>query len=70
VDLGAGLKTDKSLVIIAISALRASALAIFSVNWFKLGVLRDTKFTFASLITSNVLNREDLERFKIPCSAE
>jgi hypothetical protein len=41
VDLGAGLKADKSLAIIAISALSASALAIFSANWFKLWLVRD-----------------------------
>jgi hypothetical protein len=40
---GSGLKTDKSLVIRAISALRASARAIFSVKWFKLEVVRDAK---------------------------
>jgi hypothetical protein len=39
----AGPITGKSLVIIAISALRASALAIFSVKWFKLKVVRDAK---------------------------
>jgi hypothetical protein len=37
------LVVGKSLVIIEISALRASALAIFSAKWFKLEVLRDAK---------------------------
>lgn len=43
VSPGAGLVAGKSLVIIAISALRASALAIIPVKWFKLGVVRDAK---------------------------
>jgi hypothetical protein len=39
----AGLVAGKPLLMMAISALRASALAIFSVKWFKLGVVRDAK---------------------------
>jgi hypothetical protein len=39
----AGLVAGKSLVIIEISALRASALAIFSVKWFKIEVRQQNK---------------------------
>jgi hypothetical protein len=64
------LVVGKSLVIIEISALRASALAIFSAKWFKLEVLRDAKLDSGPLNTSKQLKREALDGFKLSVFSE
>jgi len=54
----------------AISARIPAMLGMWPAKEFKLAMFWDAKLTSEPLNTSNVLNRQELERFKIPAFSE